>query len=93
MRSEQAVAGAWNLSNLKSPVIDSLLAVASTPDPALRGPLARELTRRLAEDCGFYPLFWPDESIAFDRRKVEVDDFKWWAVFSPIWTSFLRPPA
>ena len=94
VRSEQAVAGAWNLSNLKRPAIASLLArCQSTPDPALRGPLARELTRRLAEDCGFYPLFWPDESIAFDRRKVEVDDFKWWAVFSPIWTSFLRPPA
>ncbi len=92
--SQQAEAGSWNISNLKSPVIDALVArCQSTSDPALRGPLARELTRRLAEDCGYYYLFWPDEAVAFSTRKVVVDDFKWWAIGSPIWTQFLRPPA
>lgn len=89
----EAREGGWNLSNLRDPEVDALVARSMTAaEPAGRADAIRALLQRVAVDAGNYFLFWPDEVIAFDRRKVTVDTFSWWASMSPVWLSYLGPP-
>lgn len=91
--SDQALEGGWNLSNLRDATIDALVrrSMAIT-DPAARASVIQDVLTRVAADAGFFFLFWPDQVVAFDERKVRVDSFVWWASMSSAWPRFLHPP-
>ncbi len=91
--SKNAAAGSWNISNLKSPQLDSLLSKhQSNPNPTARGKTVSDIVRFVADDGGFFFLFWPSQVVAFNKQKTSASEFDWWAYGSSVWTSYLTPP-
>ena len=91
--SDQAHEGGWNVSNLKDSAVDaSARRSMMASSPAERAAAIQDALRRVAADAGHFFLFWPNEVLAFDRRKVTVTAFSWWASMSPLWLSYLEPP-
>jgi peptide/nickel transport system substrate-binding protein len=92
--SENATAGSFNLSNLKDPKLDALLEQhKSDPEPASRAKVVKEIVSLVAEDHGFYFLFWPDQVVACKDDKATIDRFSWWARTSSVWPSYFTAPA